>query len=210
MSRKTQQVQLEAGYNITITGRHVQVTDAMKEYAMEKISKIERFLNHIIDVTVTMDIQKLDHKVDVVFKFNHFKIRAQATSDNMYTSIDRVLTKIQAQMRKYKTKIQSHQAKGLAVVDMNVNVYGAQLRADLDDVNEEIDKENLRELENSLKPHDVISKETRPLKTLTTEEAIMKMELSGDSFLIFKGEENQHIRVIYRRDDEGFGIIEPQ
>ena len=60
------------------------------------------------------------------------------------------------------------------------------------------------------KPHRVIKQESRPLKTLTYDEAIMKMELSGDSFLLFKNEVDQKLKVIYRRKDENYGIIEPK
>lgn len=203
-------VETEQGYNVTITGRHVEVTDAMKEYAIDKIVKIERVVDRIIDVTVTMDIQKLDHKIDVIFRFDHFKIRAQAVSDNMYTSIDRVAEKLQSQLRKYKSKIKDHQAKGLAVVDMNVNIYSKPMYdVDLEELNDEIDDENLRELEASYKLSKIVKKETRPLKILTAEEAIMKLELSNDVFLVFREESDRQIKIIYRRDDGNYGVIEP-
>jgi putative sigma-54 modulation protein len=57
--------------------------------------------------------------------------------------------------------------------------------------------------------HEIVKQDTLPLKTLTNEEAVMKMDLSKDMFMIFKNEADQKIKVIYRRDDGNYGIIEP-
>ena len=196
-------------YNISITGRHVHVTDGMKNYATEKVSKIERFSDRIIDVLVTMDIQKLDHKVDIVLKVDHTKIKAQATSNDMYASTDMAVSKIENQLLKYKGKLQDHHAKGLTAVDMNVNVVGRKVD-DLEEMNDEIEAENRRVVEAEYKPHEIVSSETRPLKVLTYEEAIMKMELSKDHFMVFRNEEDNKIKVIYIREDGNFGVIEPE
>ena len=56
----------------------------------------------------------------------------------------------------------------------------------------------------------VIGMETRVLKILTTEEAMMKMDLSGDKFLVYRGEEDRKLKVIYRRDDGNYGIIQTE
>ena len=201
--------ELEHAYNISITGRHVHVTDSMKEYAKEKISKIDRISHRIIDVWVTMDIQKLDHKVDIVLKVDHIKIKVQATTNDMYASIDKASDKLQTKLRKYKDRIQNHQAKGLAVIDMNVNVVKMSGEEEtIEELNDDIEEENRRQLEDSYKFHEIVNHEQRPLKLLTYDEAIMKMELSGDSFLVFRNEEDQKLRVIYRREDGNYGIID--
>ena len=58
--------------------------------------------------------------------------------------------------------------------------------------------------------HKIISREKHPLKTLTDGEALMKMDLSGDHFLIYRSEESQRLKVMYRRDDGDFGVIEAE
>jgi putative sigma-54 modulation protein len=210
MSRKSKAAEfLQEAYNITVTGRNVMVTDAMKDYAIEKISKIERFSNRIIDVVVTMDIQKFEHRVDIVLKVNHIKIKSQAITNDMYASIDKAVDKIEAQLLRYKEKLQDHQAKGIAAVDMNVNVLRFT-DEELVDVNDEIEDENRRRLMDRYRPHKIVNKETLPLKTLTDGEAIMKMDLSGDNFLIYRSEESQRLKVMYRRNDGDFGVIEPE
>ena len=195
-------------YTIHVTGRDVLVTDAMKDYAIDKVSKIEKFSPRIIEVNITMDIQKLEHRVDIVLKVDHVKIKGHASSTDMYASIDRAVEKIERQLKRYKKKIQDHTAKALNIVDLKVNVLKNPNEEELEDINDQIEEANERDMVESYQPHVVVDQETKPLKTLNQDEAVMKMELSGDSFLIYRGEEDQKLKVIYRRKDGNFGIIE--
>lgn len=198
----------QVGYNFSITGRHVMVTEAMKNYAMEKLSKLERIAHRILEVHMIMDIQKLEHRVDIIIKFNHIKIKVQAASDDMYVSIDRAIDKLQTQIRRYKERIQEHQAKGRSVVEMNVSVVSPPSHEEL--INEDIDTFNSQELVQKYHPHQVVNSETRPLKLLNTEEAIMKMELSQDQFMVYRCEQSHKLKVIYRRQDGNYGIIQTE
>jgi putative sigma-54 modulation protein len=92
---------------------------------------------------------------------------------------------------------------------MVVNVYRRPYN-ELEEINAEIEAQSSVSKVNALTPPKVISTDKRPLKTLTHQEAIMKMELSGDPFLVFKGEEDQKLRVIYKRNDGNYGIMLPE
>lgn len=197
-------------YQIKIVGRHVLVTDSMKHYAEEKVAKIERFSDRILEVLVTMDIQKLEHIVDIVIKVDHIKIKSRASSTDMYASIDAAVGRIERQLRRYRKRISDHAAKSLTAVDMKVNVFRAPEEEQLLDVNLDIEAQNSRDLIEKYRPHEVVAEETRPLKTLTLDEAIMKMELSQDPFMIFRFEEDLKVRVIYRRKDGDYGVIQPE
>lgn len=209
MSRKSKSAEfVEEGYDIHITGRNVQVTETMKDYAIEKISKIDRMGHRFIDVTVIMDIQKLEHRCDIILWVDNTKIKVTASSESMYASIDKGVDKLKAQLRRFKERTRDHHSVGHAEVAMNVNVYRPS--EDVLEVNEDIEAENQRQLLQKYAPHQIVSKESRPLKTLNYKEAIFKMELSGDAFMIFRGEEDRKLKVIYRRDDGNFGVIEPE
>lgn len=199
---------VDEAYNVIVTGRHLLVTDAIKDYAIEKLSKLERFSHRLIDVNVNMDIQKLDHRVDIVMRFDSTKIKSHGSSTNMYASIDMAVDKLQNQIRRYKNKLQDHHAKALKAIDMNVNVISPHREDETLDVNQEIDEANHDLLVASYRPHQVIAKETKLLKVLTLDEAITKMELSLDAFLIYRGEEDLKTKVIYRRKDGNYGVIE--
>lgn len=207
MSRKSKAAEfVDEEYSLSFTGRNVHVTDAMKNYAIEKISKIEKFSLRIVDVNITMDIQKVSHRIDIVVKVDHIKIKSHAESDDMYASIDMAVDKLQNQLRRYHSRIRDHHGRGVAEMEMNVNVLRAN---DEDDVNGEIDEANSRSLVNNYH-HEIVQKEKLPCKFLRNDEAIMKMDLSGDAFLIFRGEEDRKLKVIYRRKDGNYGVIEPE
>lgn len=208
MSRKSKVSEfIEEGYTLNVLGRNVLVTDAMKDYALEKIAKIDKLNNRIIDINITMDIQKLVHRVDIIMKVDHVKIKSSAASEDMYASIDIATDKLQKQLLKYKKRIQEHTAKPLSDIDMNVNVINV-VNSDLAEFNDEIEAENRRKLIESYQPHKVVERKTSPLKLLHTDEAVMKLDLSGDNFLIYRSEEDRKLKVMYRRNDGNFAVIE--
>lgn len=195
-------------YPIQVIGRHVDITDPMKTYAVDKLTKVERFGGRVIDAVIIMDIQKLMHTVDFLINVNDTVIKVTGRSENMYASIDRAIARLQAKLRRYVKKLNEHHAKGLKEIDVNVNVIGRI--SPIEDINDQIEEESLRQIEEQLQPHQVVSKETRPLKILNQEEAIMKMELTENSFLVYRSEEDRKLKVIYRRDDGNYGIIEAE
>ncbi|HEX2583412.1 MAG TPA: sigma 54 modulation/S30EA ribosomal C-terminal domain-containing protein, partial [Chlamydiales bacterium] len=77
-------------------------------------------------------------------------------------------------------------------------------------INDDIEAENALREENRFKLHEIVAKETMKLKTLTQDEAVMKMEIAEEPFLIFRAEEDQKIKVIYRRKDENYGLVQVQ
>lgn len=195
-------------YPIHIIGRHVEISEPMKRYAIEKLSKIERFGGRVIDITVTMDIQKLIHTVDFLINVNNTLIKVSGRSDNMYASIDQAIDRLKAKLRRYVRRLHEHHGKKLSEIDVNVNVL--QRITSLEDINDQIEEENLREIEEEMRPHPIVSKEKRSLKFLNQEEAIMKMELSEEPFLVFRSEEDRKLKVLYRRDDGNYGVIEAE
>ncbi len=196
----------ENGYNIQIHGRHIEVTEAMKQYALTKLSKLERLHTHIMDIHVTMDIQKIEHSIAIVVSLSHVKIKAHATSTDMYASIDQAVERLQKQLRRWKEKIQEHHSKKLSSIDVKVNVI-QRPQDELEEFNAEIESKKAQDEAERLVPGHIIGEKMIPLKNLAVDEAIMKMELSNDHFLVYRSEEDRKIKVIYRRNDGNYGII---
>jgi putative sigma-54 modulation protein len=141
--------------------------------------------------------------------FIHFHIKASASTENIYSAIDKASDRVIRLVRKYKTKLQSHRWKDRSTVDIHVNVIQA-LHNDLKEINEEIEAENARKEAERLQLHTIVARETMPLKILTQDEAIMKMEISEEPFLIYRAEEDQKLKVIYRRSDHNYGLVQVQ
>ncbi|MGD0664681.1 MAG: ribosome-associated translation inhibitor RaiA [Rhabdochlamydiaceae bacterium] len=197
------------GLRINILGRNVFVTDSMKDYAFEKLSKIERFHNHIMDIHVTMDVQKMEQSVIILLHLDHFRVKVSASSTDMYASIDKAVEKLQAKIRRWKSRIQDHHQKARKVVDMQISVLKRPF-TDVDYINEAIEIENAAQEMEEYQAPTIIGTDSRPMKVLTTEEAIMKMELSDDGFMLFRCEEDHKLKVIYRRKDGHYGLILPE
>ena len=195
------------GYNINITGRNVAVTEAMKNYAWDKLSKLERFHTHIMDMQIILDIQKIEHSCTIILKWNHFKVKVHASSTDMYASIDKAMDRMQSKLRRWKKRIQMHHHKGVPMTDLRVNVLQRPYD-EIEEYNEEIEAERRKEMEETLLPPKVIGKDIHVLKELTVQEALMKMDLSEDPFLIFRDEVDRCLKVIYRREDGNYGVIE--
>jgi putative sigma-54 modulation protein len=196
-------------YILYVLGKHIEITDAIRNYVWEKLSKVERIADHIIDVHVVLDSQKLEKSCSVLMNFIRFQIKVKIGKDNLYEAIDLAMDKVVRLVRRYKSKLQSYRNKHLSAVDIHVNVIQS-LKDDLSVINDEIQAESARIEEEKYRLHQVVAKETMSLKTLTQEEAIMKMEITSDPFLIFKSEEDQKIKVIYRREDQNYGLVQIQ
>jgi putative sigma-54 modulation protein len=196
-------------YHLYIVGKHIEVTDAIKQYVFDKLSRIEKIADRIIDIHVVLDAQKLEQSCSILMNFIHFQVKSSASTDNMYSAIDRASDRAITLIRKYKTKLQSRRFKDLTTVDIHVNVI-EPLQNDLKAINDEIMAENAARDAEELQIHKVVAKETMPLKTLTHDEAVIKMEISEMPFLIFRAEEDQMMKVIYRRDDLNYGLVQVQ
>ena len=198
----------ELGYRLAIYGKHIEITDPIKDYIIEKLGRIERMTDLIIEVEVRIEVQKLVHQVDIVMKFSHFKVWVHANTDNMYSAIDKSFDRLQRKLYNWKTRIQEYHARKPVMVDMPVDIYASPAE-ELADINEEIEAQNAEQLEKELGMPTVVTSKTMPLKTLRYDEAMMKMVLSGDNFLIYKDEALQDLRIMYKREDGTFGLITP-
>ncbi len=197
------------GYKLTIFGKSVLVTEAMKNYLRDKLSKLERFHGHKLEVHVIMDIQRIEHVVVIVAKFDTFKIKVSADSTDMYPSIDEAVYRLQQKIRRWKDRIRDHHAKKLTATDITVNVLRHPYNV-LEEINSDIEQVTKKAQDDVYQTPHVIGSEKLPLKVLTSEEAVMKMDLSGDHFLVFRSEEDQKLKVIYRRNDGHYGLILPE
>lgn len=183
------------GYNVSIVSKHLVITDAIRNYVFEKLNKIEQFSPHLVDVIVTLDKQKLENSCSILVNFLHFHIKVTARTDNLYEAIDLGVSKVVKLIRRYKTKLQSTRAKDVSTIDIHVNVI-QPLKDQVAEINDEIAAENAKNehLGDPYKQHKVIAKETIALKTLTQDEAIMKMELSGSLFFSFEAKKIKSLK----------------
>jgi putative sigma-54 modulation protein len=91
--------------DIKITGRHVKVTEAMREFTKEKLRSVDKYALKIFSVHILMSIQKETHKCEINFDAKNMKLNAHASSKNMYESITKCVAKLDHQIRNHKTSL---------------------------------------------------------------------------------------------------------
>lgn len=84
--------------NISITFRHMEASNAVKDYARDKVSKLQRFLRQPMTAKVTIAVEKLDHIVEVQISSGGAHVEAKEHSEDVYASIDKVIDKLERQI----------------------------------------------------------------------------------------------------------------
>lgn len=174
---------------VTVIGRHIEATEALKQYAAEKFSRLEKHLPMNSQVVVTLSVvKKVHHIAEAVIKSNGLLIQASEETEEMYSAIDLLTAKLERRVRRYKEKLvdQKHQSN---------KADGAALASEPAHPEDRIPQ--------------IIRTKRFDLKPMQPEEAVMQMELLDKDFFIFANAGSGHVNVIYKRKDGNVGLIEP-
>ncbi|BCN92788.1 ribosomal subunit interface protein [Thiomicrorhabdus immobilis] len=103
---------------INITGHHIDVTDALRAYVTEKLSKLSRHFDHVTNVHVILTVEKQSQKAEATVHVSGTDLFAQHDTEDMYASIDGLVDKLDRQIVKHKEKISDHNRKSGGVKSM--------------------------------------------------------------------------------------------
>ena len=99
--------------NLTISGHHLDVTPAIRDYVSDKLDRVKRHFDHVINLTVIMQVEKLVHKVEATLQVKGHAIHAHSEDGNMYAAIDLLADKLDRQIVRHKEKTSNvHQDGG--------------------------------------------------------------------------------------------------
>ena len=93
---------------MNITGHHVEVTQAIHDYATSKLDRVIRHFDHVTSVHVILSVEKLVQKAEVTLHVKGKDIHADSTGTDLYASIDSVIDKLDRQVLKHKEKVTNH------------------------------------------------------------------------------------------------------
>ncbi len=179
---------------LDIRGKNIEVTDALKDYATKRLSKLEKYFDDVKEAQVALSVDSEGHKVEVTIPINGMILRGEEATDNMYSSIDLVEEKLEKQINKYRTKLYR-------------KTRGAGFRKS---VQEEIEKDlKLRGEQEAADAFNIVRTKRFALKPMDEEEAIMQMNLLGHNFFVFFNADTDEVNVVYKRKDCNYGLIEP-
>lgn len=172
-------------YNIR--GEKVEITSAIRSYIEDKIGKLDKYFENSsdLDANVVIKVRGKEQKIEITIPAMHYTLRSEESHDDLYAAIDLTVDKLERQIRKNKTKINSRIKKNVIQ-------------------NFEMDLEDNFEEDNS----SVLKRKKIDMKPMDEEEAILQMNMLGHSFFVFKNVDTNSVCVLYLRKDGNYGIIE--
>ncbi len=169
-----------------LIGRNIEITDAMRSYAEDKLSKLDRFSDQIVDAKVVMSYGRNGNdepaRVEVQLNIPNGIVRAEERGQDTYTAIDKVVDNLERQLNRFKGRFIARRAEEPPAV---------------------------AEPEPEEAPPSIVRIKRHVLRPMTPEDAALQMEALGHTFYMFRNAESGEINVIYLRHDGDYGLIEP-
>ena len=171
-------------FKFYVRGENIAITDAIRNYAETKLSKLEKYFSENESVTVNVTAKVYPNKrakAEVTIPHKNFTLRAEETSNDWYGSLDLVVDKLERQIHKYKTKLQNHKKVRVEqVFDEPEVIDDAEVFARI---------------------------KTLDIQVMTAQDATIQMELLGHDFFVFLNEDTERVSVVYRRKDGTDGLL---
>ncbi|HEX6835543.1 MAG TPA: ribosome-associated translation inhibitor RaiA [Polyangia bacterium] len=188
---------------LSVTFRHMDSTDALRDYAKEKVERIRKYFPDPIKAHVVLVCDRgYNHTADVMITLhNGLVIKGVETTEDMYSSIDLVMAKIERQVRRYKEKIRSH--KGAEGLHGQREIIHSVLAEPV-----ETEGKGANGHAHAAPEPQIMKKSKFFAKPLTPNEAVMQMNLLNNDFLVFTNAASHEVNVVYRRGDGTYGLIE--
>lgn len=169
---------------MTVYGKNIEVTPALREYLEKKMRRIERITDQPVSGQANFTLERGRYIVEVTLPLNGMLVRGEEINPDPYASVDLVVDKLEKQVERYKKARLTRKR-----ITVPVPTAGEALG----------DEEEYR----------VVRVKRFPLKPQTVDEAVLQMDLLGHDFFVFHNAETMQINVVYRRRDGDYGLLEP-
>jgi len=197
-----------------VTFRHMEPTEALKAYAKERMERVRKYLPDPIACHVVLSTERHNHRIDVTFQLhNGLSVAGHETTENMYSSIDLCIAKIERQVRKYKGKLEGMKARPHHVVAMpwSHSIVSEAFQG-IDGSGHETGNGSPAQAQTShdagpLPEFKVVKTEKFHAQPMSVADAIVQLNLNHEVFLVFRNEDGG-IAVVYKREDDSYGLIE--
>lgn len=100
---------------ITITARHFEASDDLKQHIEGHLEDVEKFLDKIIGATVVLSVEKYRHRAEVIVETSLKKFVCESITDDMYKSVDECVNKLKRQLQRHKEKVKNHKFEKAAM-----------------------------------------------------------------------------------------------
>ncbi len=168
---------------VNFTARHYEIAPELREYVVKKLEKLEQFHNWIREARVILTAENYRHIAEVNLQTRRRDFTSREESADMYSSVDMVVEKLAEQLKRFKDKRISRGRRNGRQVAPSAPATAVPV----------------------ITFRDTMEKPER----LSVDEALNALDDEGGEILVFENEANQRTTVIYRREDGGYGLIEP-
>lgn len=175
---------------VVVTFRRMDTSDALRDYALEKTGRLSKYLSEPVEVHWFLSVEKIRHIADATVVAMGVTIKAQESTQDMYSAIDAVADKLEKQVRKHKEKVKDHKTHNTPQAGVRFEPSAAGPP--------QAGSQRAR----------VVKKENQFVKPMSVEEAAMQMEVVDNDFLVFTDSTTSNINVIYRIKGGDYGLIE--
>ncbi|MCE9580238.1 MAG: ribosome-associated translation inhibitor RaiA [Deltaproteobacteria bacterium] len=191
----------------SVTFRHMEPTESLKAYARDRMERVRKYLPDPISCHVALSTERHNHRIDVTFQLhNGLSIAGHETTENMYSSIDLCIAKIERQVRKYKGRLEEKRVRPHSVETMPWS------HSIVEEAFQHIDGEPpppTPAAESSLATEfKVVKTEKFHAQPMAVSDAIVQLNLLHEQFLVFRMEGDGRVAVVYKREDGSYGLIE--
>ena len=173
--------------------RKVTLDDSFRQLTEKKLAKITKYFNDILDMRVEVSQERHLYVIDLFVKGKDFDIKSTTQHKELNAAIQDGVDKLEMQARRAKARLKDHKGRGgdaKLVQDWEVEVLDADSST-------------------SGRPR-IVERSSIPIKPMTIEDAILKLEKSSDQFFVFRNASSDRINVLYRRSDNQLGLITPE
>ncbi len=179
---------------IAVTAKKMEITPAIRSYAEDKIGRLEKFFDGIMDAHILLRVEKHRHIAEATLHAAHADFTGKENNEDLYAAIDRLADKLEAQVRKYKTR-SLNRRRGPSTGEFmdvgTISILGDAAHEDIDG-------------------RPIVKEKFIHLDRLNANQAISRMEVHGDNFWVFADELSGVMSVAYRRKDGSYGLIKSE
>ena len=185
---------------VTVIGRKVTVTDALNDYAVEKIGNAMKVLS--IDIPKAEVVLRVEKNravpciCEVTIRPKGHTIHVEEHEEDMYAAIDVAAAKVARQLRKYKTRVLDKKVRATErIVDYAHEDAHPESELDLDRLMDELSED------------EIIRRKETEFTPMTEEEALIQIDLLGHDFFAYTDRDTNLVHILYRREDGGYGLL---
>jgi putative sigma-54 modulation protein len=183
---------------VTVTGRHFEVTPALRSYVEARLDRMHRYMGRIHAAHVTLSVEKHRHRAEFVLQSEGHEFTCKEVSEDMFSALDQASEKLERQIRRFKDKRTTARKSG------GRRVAAGDGRTPL--------PAGLRVLRSGSigkgpHAHEIVSTGDYPIEKLSVDDAILKLEKMDEEFMVFANRATDAIHVVYKLPDGNYGVL---